>query len=127
MSQTLKFESSWDKALPEQDRLMIKQVFGQINHETAEQTTTFTPLWQAQNYKGELLVTVVINNYSEDELTFDQAPINYIEDGQVLATHFFTLKTVIIPPKTSMPWAFIYPVENISPQATLNNGVLSWA
>lgn len=127
MPQTLNFEPSWDKALPEQDRLKIEQTFEQINHDTTEQSITFTPLWQAQNYKGELLVTVVINNYSEDKLSFDQTPINYIEDGQILATHFFTLKTVTIPPKTSMPWAFIFPVENISQQATFDDGILRWA
>lgn len=125
MRQTLTFEPSWDKALPEQDRLKIKQTFAQIDHDTSEPSITFTPLWQAKNYKGELLVTVIINNYSEKELTFDQTSIHYIERGQILATHFFTLKTVIIPPKKSMPWAFIFPVKNISQQATCDNGILS--
>src|SRR5699024_12878279 len=66
-----------------------------------------TVLKEATNHNGHVLVTMLIHNRSEDDLAIDNAVIEYRRKGQQIATDTFKLPFVI-PPKTSMPWTFIY-------------------
>ncbi|MGE8207493.1 SLAP domain-containing protein [Heyndrickxia sp. NPDC080065] len=110
--QKLKFESSWDKTLSDKDRKRINQVFLGSNL-SKEDSIQLTPLWQARNYKGELLVTVLVHNFGTQVLSFRDKNLCYVENNEVVAKHKFPLSNLIIEPKTSMPWTFIFPVESL--------------
>lgn len=124
--QKLQYEASWDKALPAQDRIRIEEVFQETSR-PGQKIIAFTPLWQAQNYRGELLVTVLVQNYGDKLLSFHNQRIRYIEKGEVLAEHAFTIPALIIQPQTSMPWAFIFPVESLMKQSGFTEGHLELA
>lgn len=122
--QTLKFESSWHKALSNQDRKTIEAAF----LETSKFNNTciqFTPLWQASNHKGELLVTVLIHNFKLHPFSFYKTMIGYTEHSQILAEYAFTIPSLDIAPETTMPWTFIYPIESIKDIPTFQNGHLT--
>lgn len=123
--QTLKFEYSWDKALSHKDRKTIEAIFLEtcnFNNGSIQ----LIPLWQASNHKGELLVTVLIHNFTQCTYNFNETLIGYSEHNELLAKHLFTISSLVIPPVTTMPWTFIFPIEksfkNISP---LQNGLLT--
>ncbi|HWO77344.1 MAG TPA: SLAP domain-containing protein [Bacillus sp. (in: firmicutes)] len=110
--QTLKFESSWDKTISAKDRQKIEHVFK--NTSISKHTSIeFTPLWQAVNYKGELLVTVLVQNFSKHPQSFHNKKLRYAEDNEMVAEHLFTLPALVIEPETSMPWTFIFPAESL--------------
>lgn len=120
--QQLKFEPSWDKALSSKDRIMFQEIFAKTcvsdtNH------TQLVPVWHASNYKGELLITVLIHNFTNQSLTFLNTKIRYIEEGKVAAEHIFTHPSLIIEPEVSMPWTFIFPVECLNKPVN-QNGML---
>jgi SLAP domain-containing protein len=120
--QKLQFESSWDKTLSAKDRERIKQVFLETN--SADKSIRLSPLWQAINHKGELLMTVLIHNFDNQVLSFHGKTLRYVENNEVMAEHTFTLPSLIIEQETSMPWTFIFPAEKWSRHATLKNGYL---
>lgn len=121
--QTLQFEPSWDKALSTKDRELIEGIFKESNSQT-EKDIKLTQIWQAKNYKNELLITVLIHNFTDETLTFNETNLMYVENEQLIAEHTFTLPTLKIEPKSSMPWTFIFPVESQKGTATLENGIL---
>ncbi|WP_368901767.1 SLAP domain-containing protein [Oceanobacillus oncorhynchi] len=106
----LVFDPKWDKALPDTDRHKIEQTFQKfVLPNTAGKQITFTPLWQARNHRSDLLVTVLINNYSGQAYSFGDTTLKYVEDNAVKAEKTFTLERVYVPPDSSMPWTFIFP------------------
>ncbi|GIO22908.1 SLAP domain-containing protein [Oceanobacillus sp. J11TS1] len=121
----LVYEPTWDKALPDIDRRKIEQKFQSLVRlgETDKQLS-FTPLWQAINHRSDLLVTVLINNYSEKEFSFKNITLQYVEDDDVKATNTFTLKRVIVPPDSSMPWTFIFPETTFTEKSIRLGGYL---
>ncbi|MRH45061.1 SLAP domain-containing protein [Aquibacillus halophilus] len=121
--QKLQFEEKWDKAIAKKDRKRIEQIFSELDL-TNNSGIQLTRLSQAQNYRGELLVMVLIHNTSDQILNFDGTKLHYIENNEILANHTFTLPSLVIEPKTSMPWTFIFPVETIQPHVSLENGYL---
>ncbi|WP_249872632.1 SLAP domain-containing protein [Oceanobacillus saliphilus] len=123
--QKLAFEPSWDKALPAKDRQIIEEAFQ--NHNIAnEPIIELTPLWQARNYRGELLITVLVHNFSHDVFSFNNTKLCYIENEEIIAQHTFTIPALTLNPEISMPWAFIFPVESIVKKANLENGKLEF-
>jgi len=108
--QQLKFEPSWDKALSSKDRIMFQQLFKETSVSDAN-LTQLVPVWHASNYKGELLITVLIHNFTNQTLSFHNTKLSYIENGKSVAEHTFTHSSLIIEPGVSMPWTFIFPVE----------------
>ena len=108
--QQLQFESSWAKALSAQDRDAIEKLF----YDTKQQhdsTIVFSPIRQAINHRNELLVTVLVHNFSQQPLQFENTHLVYSNEQEVLAESVFTLSTLTIPPHVSMPWTFIFPVH----------------
>ena len=108
--QQLQFESSWAKALSAQDRESIEKLF----YDTKQQhdsTIVFSPIRQAINHRNELLITVLVHNFSQSHFTFEDTRIVYSNEHEVLAENVFTLPTLTIPPQVSMPWTFIFPVH----------------
>ncbi|MCM3654753.1 SLAP domain-containing protein [Metabacillus litoralis] len=121
--QLLRFESSWDKTLSDKDRVMIQQFFLETNVANDE-SIQFIPLRQALNYKGDLLVTVLIHNFSKQIHLFQDKTLHYLENNKIVAEHIFTLPSLIIESKTSMPWTFIFPPHSLIGHLTLENARL---
>jgi SLAP domain-containing protein len=124
--QKLQYEASWDKALPMNDRERIISVFKETNTHH-QPTIKFTPLWQATNHRGELLITVLVHNFSRDVFSFNNTKLSYIAENEVIAEHAFTIPALAIQPETSMPWAFIFPVESLNNHLNSENGHLEFA
>jgi SLAP domain-containing protein len=124
--QILRFESSWDKALSNKDRVMIQQLFLETSRSNDE-SIHFVPLWQAINHKGDLLVTVLIHNFTKHVHLFQDEKMHYLENKEIIAEHIFTLPSLIIEAKTSMPWTFIFPKDHLFGHASLENARLKFA
>ena len=108
--QQLQFESSWAKALSAQDREFIEKLFNDTKQQH-DSTIVFSPIRQAINHRNELLVTVLVHNFSQHPLLFDHTRLVYSNETEVLAEHVFTLPTLTIPAQVSMPWTFIFPTQ----------------
>ncbi|WP_067725278.1 SLAP domain-containing protein [Oceanobacillus damuensis] len=147
--QKLRFEASWDKALPDRDRKAIENAFSQYmaaaspsepsgkyphyseaerrspkNQQASKTAVDFVPLWQTKNYRGELLITVLVHNFSDEVFNFNQTKLRYMENEEIIAEHPFTIPQLTLAPETSMPWAFIFPAESIKARYDLENGKL---
>lgn len=121
--QTLQFESSWEKTISIRDRELITEIF-QDSSMIDGQIIRLVPIWEALNYKGEILITVLIHNSTDIEQIFQKQKIAYIEKETIIAEHTFTVPKLIIKPKTSMPWTFIFPVESLRMKEINGNGKL---
>lgn len=123
--QTLQFESSWEKTIAIKDRELITEIFQDSNSNMIDgQIIRLVPIWEALNYKGEILITVLIHNFADIEQIFQKQKIAYIEKETIIAEHTFTVHKLIIKPKTSMPWTFIFPVESLRMKEINGNGNL---
>lgn len=121
--QKLIFEPSWDKTISQQDRNRIIQSFHKTSLSNNEDIQ-FTTLWQAENHKGELLITVLIHNCGNEAISFHQKTIRYMENNMVLAEHAFSHPSLIVEGQTSMPWTFIFPVGSFEKKTENENGVI---
>lgn len=121
--QQLKLESSWDKALSSKDRKDIEAIFLETSTNNLE-NIRLTPIWNAVNHRGELLITVLIHNFTQKTLTFSEKRLVYIENDEIVAESSFTLPTLVIPSKVSMPWTFIFPVDCLKKSAEFEKGHL---
>lgn len=123
--QTLQFESSWEKTIAIKDRELITEIFQDSNSNMIDgQIIRLVPIWEALNYKGEILITALIHNFADIEQIFQKQKIAYIEKETIIAEHTFTVPKLIIKPKTSMPWTFIFPVESLRMKEINGNGNL---
>ncbi|MFD1416583.1 SLAP domain-containing protein [Oceanobacillus jeddahense] len=121
----LVFEPKWDKALPDTDRQKIEKKFQNIvPSDLDDKSITFTPLWQARNHRSDVLVTVLINNFSGQAYSFDNSILEYVEDDTVKAIQKFTLERVLVPPDSSMPWTFIFPKSSLTSNSINLDGSL---
>jgi len=123
--QKLHFESAWDKTLSVKDRERIQQVFLQTN--LTSKKVEFTPLWEAMNHRGELLITVLVQNFSDQIIAFHNEKMQYWENENIVAEHIFTLPALMIEPSTSMPWTFIFPTVSFCSPPLLNSGKITIA
>lgn len=122
--QKLIFEPSWEKALSRKDRTEIEDIFSRTKQDPSD-GILLSPIRQAINHKGELLITVLIHNFSNMKFTLNEKELTYSQFGIILAEHTFTHSTVKIEPHTSMPWTFIFPVESIKTNLAIDNGSLA--
>ena len=104
--QKLQFEQAWNKTISQNDRHAVEQLFQQTV--LLQEDYIACPIFrQAINHKNEMLVTVLIHNFSDQELIFENRNVHcLLDDGQV--TQNFTIQALRIPEKTSMPWTFIF-------------------
>lgn len=121
--QHLQFEKSWDKALSGQDRSYIEKVFVETKHLNST-GVIFSPIREAINHKEALLVTVLVHNFTDQPLTFDNVRLLYRIGEESIAEMVFTLPNLVVPNKVSMPWTFIFPKESYTPQTFIKNGRL---
>lgn len=123
--QKLQYESSWNKTLSNKDRKIIEGIFLETSL-PKQNRIQFTSLWQAMNHKGELLVTVLVHNFSHQVYSFISEKLRYIENNEIMGEHTFTLPSLTIQPETSMPWTFIFPGESLKSHGSLENGHLAY-
>ncbi|MGM9943617.1 MAG: SLAP domain-containing protein [Lysinibacillus sp.] len=109
--QQLRFESSWDKALSAQDRDYIEKLFNDTKEQQHHSTIVFSPIREAINHRNELLITVLVHNFSQNPFTFEKTRLVYSNEQEILAEKEFTLPSLTIPPQVSMPWTFIFPIH----------------
>lgn len=121
--QSLQFEASWEKAIAINDRKLITDIF-QVSSKKGEVSIQLVPIWEAMNYKGEVLITVLIHNFTDTPLTFRHQKFTYQENETVVAEHIFTIPQVVIKPRNSMPWTFIFPIESLLLKKIRGNGKL---
>ena len=105
--QKLQFEQAWDRTLSDKDRKMITALYKETSTSYNEEIH-FTPVWQAKNYKGELLITVIMHNYQSEPLRIIEQPFIITYQKEKIAENIFSLPFKI-DAKTSMPWTFIFP------------------
>ncbi|WNB92228.1 SLAP domain-containing protein [Bacillus sp. NEB1478] len=120
--QKLVFEQAWDKAIAEKDRLEIQEIFSDLNHDQKECRTAVI-LKTAFNHKQEFLVTVLVNNYSNEPFTLWNQKVEYAESGKILAK-LDSAYTLEIPGQTSMPWTFIFSEDFLGEKPTGDSGEL---
>lgn len=123
MMQQLQFESAWDKQIAPQDRENIEKIFNETKHLNSS-SVIFSPIREAINHKEALLVSVLVHNFTEHPLTFQNAPIQYSVNDNVIAEKEFTLPDLVIPSQVSMPWTFIFPKDSYRVQHSFKNGRL---
>ncbi|WP_010676822.1 SLAP domain-containing protein [Bacillus timonensis] len=106
--QKLVFEDAWNRTISQKDREEIELIF---HHAVSNLHTgvTFSTVRIAINYKNELLVTAIVHNKTEQNLVFENTPLQVHDGDLMLADHTFTLPALQVPPETSMPWTFIFP------------------
>ncbi|QFF97667.1 SLAP domain-containing protein [Psychrobacillus glaciei] len=121
--QKLAFEMSWDRALSDKDRKEIERIFLHTNKREFP-SARLSLIWRATNHKGDLLVTVLVHNFTDEILIFSEKRVTYLENNEVIAENTFTLSTLIIQPNTSMPWTFIFTKDSLKKVITLENGHL---
>ena len=121
--QQLQFEASWDKALAPEDRQQIVKLFDDTKDINGS-GIHFKPIREAINHREDLLVTVLVHNFSDQPLQFINQRLIYIIGGKVIGDAIFTLPTLVIPPRVSMPWTFIFPMDVYSKQPSFGNGKL---
>jgi len=117
--QKLQFETSWDRAIAVQDRENIEKIFTH-SKKLRHSDYVCTPIRKAMNHKQELLVTVLVHNFTEYPLVFiNKSIICKNSEGKVVGEHVFTIPALTIPSNVSMPWTFIFPVGSFK-QTSLN-------
>ena len=120
--QQLSFHPAWDKTISEKDRLLIEELFEQTYNQ-ADDLVTSPVLRAAINHKKELLVTVLVHNFSHHSAVFRKRSI-YIHCDDFEEEQTFNIPDLIIPPVTSMPWTFIFAANPIYEQLDLTELVL---
>jgi len=121
--QQLQFEASWDKAIAASDRQTIVRIFHDTKHLNHAELQ-FSPIREAINHQEALLVTALVHNYTDQPCIFNNTRLLYRVGEEVLAEELFTLPALMIPPKASMPWTFIFPKGSYRPQSSFQNGRL---
>ena len=121
--QLLKFEASWDKAIAKPDRLYIEKVFEETKKSLSNHIV-FSPIKEAINHKNELLVTVLVHNFTQHALSFHKTRIFYLIEEDVIAKNDFTIPAFVVPSKTSMPWTFIFPVHSLIEERPASSGFI---
>lgn len=120
--QRLVWEQAWDKTISPGDRKKVEIAFEQANEQAVP--LKYIPFWQARNYRGELLITVIVQNFTEEAMHFTEMPLRYTEDGELIASHIFSFPNLKLGAKSSMPWTFIFPIETIKQEPRLEEGFL---
>ena len=120
--QKLAFEQAWDKTIADQDRLEIQRVFSEMNHENKSGQDAVL-LKTAFNHKQQFLVTVLVNNYSNEPFSLLNQNVVYEESGKVIA-QLESVYSLEIPAQTSMPWTFIFSENHFENKPTGKSGEL---
>ena len=85
--QQLQFEASWNKALSAKDRSYIEKVFNETKslHSSG---VIFSPIREAINHEEALLVSILVHNYTDQPLTFENVRLLYRIGEEVVAKRY---------------------------------------
>lgn len=120
--QQLYFHPTWDKAISPQDRTRIEEVFEETY--TQVDDVIMSPLVRAAiNHKGELLVMVLVHNFTHHSARFVERSL-FVHCDDFSEQHVMTIPALSVPPFTSMPWTFIFPASPIYKTLELEHVVL---
>lgn len=105
----LDLDESWEVYLPEQEKEKLKVLVKKMEP-PKEGEVNFMGLQAKQNENGDLLVTMLIRNGSNNNVQLQQIPLQ-VEDaeGDIVAKGGFTLDNFEVKAHTSKPWTFIFP------------------
>lgn len=106
MTQTLYFEPAWEKAISKSDRQFILATF-EKQHFASGANLMSTYLQHAYNHRHQLLYTVLIHNFRNCAYLFKDKKVTLLDVKGSFISDTFTLP-VKIPPRSSMPWTFIF-------------------
>ena len=120
--QQLSFHPAWDKTISEKDRLLVEELFEQTYNQ-ADDLIMSPVLRAAINHKKELLVTVLVHNFTHHSALFRNRSI-FIQCDNFESEQVFSIPDFVIPPVTSMPWTFIFPANPIYETLELTELVL---
>ncbi|GEK34172.1 SLAP domain-containing protein [Kurthia sibirica] len=98
----LQFEDAWQRTIAPQDRQIIEELF---KNEHANYRHPIIRV--AINHRKQLLVSVLVQNHSAKEMIFMNRQVQF-HTPTANRSHHFTIKSLKIPPYTSMPWTFIF-------------------
>ncbi|HLR66720.1 SLAP domain-containing protein [Virgibacillus alimentarius] len=120
--QKLTFHPAWEKTLSVKDKEQIEQSFHHTRFSSC--SIHFTPLWEAINHKGELLVTVIIHNSTDGPVLFHHQQFIYEKNRTVIASSNFSLPSQV-QKETSMPWTFIFPSGTFTDASEIKGGEIT--
>ncbi len=120
--QQLQFEQAWAKAISSKDKYTIEQLFQETKEEKGT-SIQCVPIREAFNHRRELLVTVLIHNFTPNALPFQKTNVQY-KNNDITLEYAFTIEALVVPPFTSMPWTFIFPADRLPENQNLLGGVL---
>ena len=121
--QRLEFEAAWDKTIAPADRKVIIDLFHQTKGQQTE-SIVLLPIRQALNHRNDLLVTVLLHNFTDFVFSFEAIDLAYLENNRVIATHPFSFPDLTLPKESSMPWTFIFPEQARVEEPSLKNSNL---
>lgn len=121
--QTLQFETAWDKTIAPADRENIEFLFEETKEKNNE-NVAFLPIRQDYNHRQDLLVIVLLHNFTDQAFSFENIDLAYLEKDQLIAAHHFSFQNLTLPAKTSMPWTFIFPKTAQKAKAAFESGRL---
>ena len=119
--QQLHFHAAWDKTISPKDRVLIEELFDNT-YDEAEDPLMSPILRTAINHKHELLVTVLIHNFTHRAVQFKNRDAQF-SAGDDFYEQSFTIPDLIIPAFTSMPWTFIF--TDVDMQSLENSAEMS--
>ncbi|OAO81632.1 hypothetical protein A0O32_1077 [Anoxybacillus flavithermus] len=104
----LDLEESWQQHLKEEDKQKLEQLVRSLTPPKQGEVNVMG-LQARMNEEGDLVVTLLIRNGSDKNITFEQMPLA-VEDasGDIVARGAFTLQ-LEVKANTSKPWTFIFP------------------
>lgn len=104
--QQLYFHPTWDRQISAQDRAFIEQLFTETYKDVDDFIMSPT-IRVALNHKKELLVTVLVHNFTHHSAKFYNRSV-FIQCDGYEEEQTFTIPDLVIAPFTSMPWTFIF-------------------
>jgi SLAP domain-containing protein len=120
MPYTLVLHPKWQEAVSKQDLDLFERLVETIK-DFGEGGVRYISAKVAKNYQNDLLATVLIINDTDEKIFFNQIVLEYDENNTSLASNVFTLPTLIVEPKTIMPWTFIFPADTVQGNPQFEN------
>jgi SLAP domain-containing protein len=105
--QQLVLEEKWKQTISPQDLQTIEKFFQSTSKN--QEGVVFTPIRHARNHRNELLCSVIIHNFTDDKLSLIGSTLQLFHNDTIIAEESFHDTRLLLQPRTSMPWTFIYP------------------
>lgn len=123
--QQLQFEKAWERTISQQDRDNITKIFNKTKA-CAKNKVEITLIKHAINHKKEALFICLIHNFTNQDFIVDDVSVEYKENEISIARQHFHHPRLIIQSKVSMPWTFIFPMEQFDSKPTWKKQTLDF-